>query len=63
VTVEEIEAGVWLVKASRVIPESEMWLQDPRVQDTLNRAIEWAEKHPPKASDLGAIERRIKKKG
>lgn len=59
VTVEEIEAGVWLIKAARVIPESEMWLQDPRVGDTLNRALEWAGKHSPRPSDLNALERRI----
>jgi len=62
VTVEEIEAGVWLIKAARVIPESEMWLQDPRVGDTLNRALEWAGEHPPSTSDLSALERRITKK-
>jgi hypothetical protein len=62
VTVEEIDAGIWLVKAARVIPESEVWLLEPRVRDALDRAIDWAEKHPPKASGLRATERRIRKK-
>jgi len=24
--VEEVEAGVWLVKTARIIPENELWL-------------------------------------
>ena len=61
VTVEEIEDGVWMVKAARVIPENELWLHCPPVADKLSRAIEWAEKHPPKASTLDAIERKLAK--
>jgi len=59
VTVEEIEEGVWLVKASRVIPENELWLHRPSVNEALNRAIEWTQKNPPKASDLDALGRKL----
>ena len=59
---EEIEAGVWLIKLAQVIPENEMWLHSPQVRDTLNRAIAWAEKHPPQQSDLNALERKIGRK-
>jgi len=62
VTVEEVEAGVWLIKSAQVIPENEMWLHSPAVRDTLSRAITWAEKHPPKESDLSVLERKIKRK-
>jgi len=62
VTVEEVEAGVWLIKSARVIPDNEMWLHSPAARDTLNRAIAWAEKHPPIESDLGALERKIGRK-
>jgi hypothetical protein len=55
VTVEEIEAGVWLIKSAQVIPENEMWLHSPEVRDTLSRAIAWAEKHPAKESDKAAM--------
>jgi len=44
-----------------VIPESERWLHRPPAADKLSRAIEWAEKHPPKASKLDAIERKLSK--
>jgi hypothetical protein len=62
VTVEEIEDGVWLVKAARVIPENELWLHRQPAADKLSRAMEWAEKHPPKASKLDAIERKLSKR-
>lgn len=63
VTVEEIEDGVWLVKAARVIPENELWLHRQPAADKLSRAIEWAEKHPPKTTNLAAIERKLSKRG
>jgi hypothetical protein len=59
VTVEQIEEGVWLVKASRVIPENELWLHRLPVKEKLSRAIQWAEKNPPKASNLDALERKL----
>jgi hypothetical protein len=62
VTLEEIEAGVWLIKSAQVIPENEMWLHSPVARDTLSRALAWAEKHPPKESDLKVLERKIGRK-
>ena len=41
------------------IPENELWLHRPPFSEGLSRAIEWAEKHPPKASKLDAIERKL----
>jgi len=62
VTVEEIEDGVWLVKAARVIPENELWLHRSPVAEEIDRAIEWAEKHPPKASNLDTLQRKLSKR-
>ena len=59
VSVEEIEEGVWVIKAARIIPENELWLHGPSVRDTLSRAIEWAEKNPPRVSDPDALERKL----
>ncbi len=59
VTVEEVEEGVWLVKAARVIPENELWLHSPSATDKLKRAAAWAEKNQPVASDLAKIEKKL----
>ena len=62
VAVEEVEQGVWLVKAVRVIPENELWLHTPTASRTLSQAIKWAERHPPKKSDLDALERKLRRR-
>jgi hypothetical protein len=62
VTVEEVEEGVWLIKAARIIPENELWLHRPPAAGKLRRAIEWAEKNPPRESDLNALERKLRKR-
>jgi putative transposon-encoded protein len=62
VTVEEIEKGVWLVKAARVIPESELWLHNASARRTLDRAVAWAAEKPPKSSDLDKLEAKLKKR-
>jgi hypothetical protein len=62
VTVEEIEDGVWLVRTARIIPDNELWLHEPAVKKTLDRAIEWAEKNPPRSSDLNKLEKRLKRR-
>ena len=59
VTVEEVEAGVWLVKTARIIPESELWLHTPAARETLDRAIEWAGRNPAKESDLANLSRKL----
>lgn len=62
VTVEEIEEGVWLVRTARIIPDNELWLHEPAVKKTLDQAIEWAEKNPPRPSDLKTLEKRLKRR-
>ena len=62
VTVEAIEDGVWLIRTARVIPENELWLHTPRMRKSLDRALAWAEKTPPKKSDLDAMERKLKRR-
>lgn len=62
VTVEQIEDGVWMIKSARVIPENELWLHAPKAAAALTRAVEWAEKNPPRKTDLAAIERQLKRR-
>jgi hypothetical protein len=62
VTVEEIEKGVWMVKAAKVIPENELWIHSPSSRRTLDRAVAWAAENPPRASDLNKLEAKLKKR-
>ena len=59
VTVEQIEDGVWVIKAARVIPETELWLHSSSASRNLTRAIDWAERNPARSSSLDALERRL----
>lgn len=58
VLVDEIQAGVWMVKVGRFIPDNEKWLHGPDVQPELNEAIAWAEKNPPKDTNFEELEAR-----
>jgi hypothetical protein len=62
VMVEQVEEGVWLIKSARVIPDSELWLHTPAAADTLNRSIQWAEKHSAKKSNLAVVEKKLKRR-
>ena len=56
VLLDEIEKGVWIIKLGRFIPENEKWLHMPEVQNELGEAIAWAERHPPKETNLEDLE-------
>lgn len=59
VTVEQVEEGVWVVKAAKVIPENELWLHTPGAKAKIDRGIRWAEEHPPSVTDLDRLERKL----
>jgi hypothetical protein len=59
VLIDEVERGVWVVKLGDFIPESERWLQEPSVSRSLDRAIAWAEKNPPRKASLSKLARRL----
>ncbi|MGH8690037.1 MAG: hypothetical protein ACREUS_03305 [Burkholderiales bacterium] len=63
VLVEEKEPGVWLVRTAMVVPDNELWLHQPQARDELQRALEWAQRNPPKESDPDAILKRIEDGG
>src|SRR6266853_959788 len=60
---EEQEPGVWLVRTAMVIPENELWLHQPRARAELERALDWAQRNPPKESDPDAILKRLEDGG
>lgn len=51
VLVEEKAPGVWLVRTATVVPDNERWLQQPQARAELARALQVAERTPPKRSD------------
>jgi len=60
VILNEIDAGVWIVKLGRFIPDNEKWLHGPNVQTELNEAVSWAEENSPKETNFEELEARIK---
>lgn len=59
VLIEEIEAGVWVVKLGQLIPDSERWLHTPEVSDSIDRSLTWIRENPPQETDLEELEGRI----
>jgi len=59
VLVEQIEPGVWVVKLGEFIPDNEKWLHRPNIKEDLDEAVAWAEKQPPKPSDLDDLEKSL----
>jgi hypothetical protein len=62
VLVEQLEDGVWLIKTALVIPENELWLHEEPHKSKLDKAIAWAESHPPAPSDIDHIERKLRRR-
>ncbi len=59
-SVEEIEAGVWVIRLGQFIPDSERWLWENPNKAKLDQAINWAEQHPPATTDVDALEKSLK---
>ena len=56
VMLDEIEAGVWIIKIGRFIPNNEKWLHRPDVQAELNEAIAWTEENLPEDTNFEELE-------
>jgi len=61
VLVDQIDEGVWLIKAGSFVPDSEAWIHSPLVSAELDRAIIWAEENSPGESSLDELEAKVKK--
>jgi len=61
VMLDEIEAGVWIVKLGRFIPDNEKWLYKQDVQAELNEAIVWAEENSPEDTNFEKLEAQSKR--
>jgi len=51
VLVEEREPGVWMVRTALVIPENELWLHQPQVKESLQRALAHAASNKAQETD------------
>jgi hypothetical protein len=61
VQVEELEEGVWMIKAGQFIPDNERWLHEPEVKARLDRAIAWAESTERAETDLDELRARLER--
>lgn len=61
VQVEELEEGVWMIKAGEFIPDNERWLHEPEVKARLDRAIAWAESTERAETDLDELRARLER--
>ncbi len=55
VLVENPEPGVWVIRTATVIPDNEKWIHTPTIKKDLTAALAWAQKTPPKATDLSKL--------
>ncbi|MCB1214382.1 MAG: hypothetical protein KDK66_02780 [Deltaproteobacteria bacterium] len=60
VLIQKSEPGVWTIKVGAFIPDNEAWLHEPKSKKALHQALEWADKNPPKETDLKALEKKLK---
>ena len=60
--IENPEAGVWIVKMGKFIPDSEKWLHEASNSSKLNEALNWASQNKTKQTDLADLERKINTK-
>ena len=59
IMLDEIQAGVWVIKLGQFIPDNEKWLHAPDVQAELNDAIAWAEENPPQDTNFEKLKARV----
>lgn len=58
VLLDEVEPGVWVLKLGDFVPDNERWLHESPMREKLERAVEWAEKTKPRATDFASLPRR-----
>jgi len=48
VLIDQVNEGTWVIKSGEFIPDTEKWLYQGNHMSKLEKALEWAEKNPPK---------------
>ena len=59
VVVDEIGAGLWMIKVGELIPADGRWFEDPEIMASIDRGLRWLAENPPAETDLEALERRL----
>lgn len=59
IMMEELEPGVWIIKVGEFVPDNERWLHEPETKEKLDAALAWAERNPPRETDLKELDERI----
>ena len=59
VLVEQVEAGIWIIKLGEFVPDNERWLHTPQTKAELDEAVAWAEEHPAGETNLDELEQQI----
>ena len=60
----ETKASIKVVGSNgQIVPENEAWLHEPKAIEDLQRALQWAQRNPPKESDPDAILRKLEHEG
>ena len=60
VMLDQVEPGVWTMKLGAFIPDNEKWLHTPEAKASLERALTWATKNPPRDTNLDDLEAFLK---
>lgn len=47
VLIDQINEGIWLIKAGEFIPDAEKWLYQDNNASKVDKALTWAEKNSP----------------
>ncbi len=61
VMIDQVEPGVWILKLGEFVPDNERWMMQDEVRQEIDRAIEWADKNPPKETNLDELEEKVRK--
>lgn len=56
----EVEPGVWTIKLGDFVPDSERWIHEPSVAESLDRAIQWAGENSPAETNVDEVERKLR---
>lgn len=57
VMVEQVDAGVWLIRTARIVPDNEAIFHVKQAAADLDEAMTWAAKNKPQETDLATFEK------